>query len=213
MRDTSVSYQDLKKRPLRDDVPWAGAENLNKRFSRHTNQFKDDLFEDLVGRGQNIIIPDTAAQEGFGRGLFGGRAHRYLQTLVKAEYDIVMTAVYMNKDMCEKSGASREKQEGKKYSSGAWTASIRAIPILFSQCRELTNNTHSYFILDNSYGPTFHQPPDSIEVTAGVPLSYTLLDNKIPIWTVGKIKHTPQTHPPGRSTRVVVEQGLLKLRF
>ena len=73
-----------------------------------------------------------------------------LKLLKKHGYTVVMTAVHASIRKCTSNGTSREKKEGKRYSSRAWSWTAKNVASLFNYSRSLGFKRAAYFIYDNT---------------------------------------------------------------
>jgi hypothetical protein len=61
-----------------------------------------------------------------------------------------MTAVHASLRKCCANGKSREKKEGKRYSSYAWSWTAKNVASLFNYARSIGFKRSAFFIFDNT---------------------------------------------------------------
>lgn len=139
---------------------FAGAYSRRKKFQ---------MFNNLVKQKKHLIIPDTApgcSLASWKRVILSSvwkspcKAWDFYKELHNQGYKIIMTAVSADKETCADRGKMREQSEGKIYSGKQWRNSVKAIPALFQEAREI-GNENTFFIFDNNESPdrNGYRPP------------------------------------------------------
>jgi len=101
----------------------------SRYFKKYIHKVKDKMFDTLLLRGSNVIIPDTATS------LLKDRTICKIKELAKHGYEIMFSAVIASKAKCEHNGFSRELSEGKKYSSLGWSRAMGKVPQILEKLR------------------------------------------------------------------------------
>jgi len=148
MRDASVFWNEMKRLPMQQRVKYMGFSDLfSGYFQKHVGRFKKKVFNNLLAKGANMVIPETAADPFPG---IRGRAVDWLKRLRAANYSVVMTCVHASRQSCTQQGKGREVKEGKKYSNVSWSWAMSKVDLLFNFARELGYRRETFFVFDNS---------------------------------------------------------------
>lgn len=148
MRDVSVFWNEMKRLPMQQRVKYMGFSDLfSGYFQKHVGRFKKKVFNNLLAKGANMVIPETAADPFPG---IRGRAVDWLRRLRAANYSVVMTCVHASRQSCMMQGKGREAKEGKKYSNVSWSWAMNKVDLLFNFARELGYRRETFFVFDNS---------------------------------------------------------------
>jgi len=121
-----------------------------------------------------MIIVDTAT---------GGNVWKDYYTKLKSSgYKIIMYAVYAAQESCEKQGAQRAFNEGKKYSSGplgvSWRSGVKWIKKLFNKARK-DGNTGVFGVYRNNFAKPVPNPALSPNVIRDCDVVELNTNNKI----------------------------------
>lgn len=154
MRDTSSMWKYAKSLPItlaqaEKYVGLVGFKDLHSKYLKHdTRAFKNNLFQSLMEQGANMVIPSTGAD--YVSGMHTGSVGSMLRALHDANYAVIMTAVTASIRKCTSNGKSRQRKEGKMYSSKAWKWTSKNVAALFNYSRKIGFVHGTYFIFDNT---------------------------------------------------------------
>ena len=112
-----------------------------------THRYKKNVFNNLIAKGANMVIPETAADPIPG---LRGRAVDWLKRLRQANYSVVMTCVHASRNKCTEQGRGREVKEGKKYNNMSWSWAMSKVDQIFNYARELGYTRETFFVFDNT---------------------------------------------------------------
>ena len=133
MRDVSRVWLDLKE--IATDRGYAGFKDQYSIFSSSFKKLKTQLIDSAIKKGENLIIPETAAAEFLK--FKGGPVKKVMDKLSKAGYKILMTSIYVSKAQAKKFGKARALKEGKTYSSLGWLFAQQQAEILMNYSRKM----------------------------------------------------------------------------
>mmetsp|Transcript_1781 Transcript_1781/g.1902 ORF Transcript_1781/g.1902 Transcript_1781/m.1902 type:complete len:331 (+) Transcript_1781:103-1095(+) len=118
IRDASDCWRDMVALAHSHDLD--GFSDLFDNFFKPSiGKVKKAVTTSALEGHWNIIVPDTASSF--------KKTAAMIQRLAESGYSLKVAAVYASTETCTERGKSREKGEGKKYSSKNWVASMQAI--------------------------------------------------------------------------------------
>eukprot|EP00928_Gymnodinium_smaydae_P030235 TRINITY_DN22537_c0_g1_i1.p1 TRINITY_DN22537_c0_g1~~TRINITY_DN22537_c0_g1_i1.p1 ORF type:complete len:479 (-),score=63.00 TRINITY_DN22537_c0_g1_i1:214-1614(-) len=121
---------------------------------------KSQMHSSLTDQRFNIIIPDTSSatncvfeisalsRSNASSGCLCPLMKLY-NTLVKKNYDVVLTAINTDKNNCKAQGSERALRENKKYVSSEWEPSTLNLVSFFNAARQ-AGNGNVFMIADNN---------------------------------------------------------------
>ena len=127
MRECSKMWGEMKSLRLGERTSCGssgldGFEDLYKTyFKPHITRCKKALFAKLKKEHRNMLIPDTATS------LLKDKTWSKIKELNSAGYKILMCAVVASKGKCEYNGSTRQRNEGKIYSSIGWSRAMTRV--------------------------------------------------------------------------------------
>eukprot|EP00939_MAST-03C_sp_MAST-3C-sp1_P000786 g786.t1 len=135
MRERSKMWGEMKSLRLgaRSDCGEFVADGIGnlykKYFKPHIGKCKERMFDVLIKKKRNIIIPDTATS-------FPDKTLPKIKKLHNAGYEIMFCAIVASKGKCEHNGSSRQLSEGKKYNSRGWSRAMDRVQEIVNRCRK-----------------------------------------------------------------------------
>jgi len=92
---------------------------FERYFKAPMDEVKHNLVDEAIARRANLVVPETASHM--------QDTLSFVDRLAAAGYTLSFAAIYADADVCAARGASRQCEEGKRYSGKNWEASIAAI--------------------------------------------------------------------------------------
>lgn len=157
VRDSSDCWRDLVALAHSNDLD-GFSDLFSSYFKPGMDKVKKNITKDAIEKQWNIIVPDTASTF--------KKTAEMIKRLADDGYSLKVVAVYASEQKCKERGKSREKEEGKKYSSKNWTVSMQSIIDTQKVLHDL-GLKEEVVLLDNDEGAHTLVRMDSLVRTVG----------------------------------------------